>query len=232
MMNNGFLKLSRRFFDHTFWSAKRKFSKAEAFLDLIASANFAPKKVMVGNSLIYIERGQQVASLRFLAERWGWSKNKVSSFLKLLENDQILGQQQTQGQTILTLCNYDTYNSNESLNGTPSGTKKGHERDTKGTKQKKVRTKEVNIRGFKKPTLDEIQAYGETLNPPFKDPQGFLDYYESNGWKVGRNPMKDWQATVRNWNRKNRPTQDQPKEGQVDPITNKVFAGGMWRKRG
>lgn len=51
---------------------------------------------------------------------------------------------------------------------------------------------------FKKPTVDEVAAYvtaqGYTI-----DPQYFIDYYDSNGWKVGRNPMKDWKATVRNW---------------------------------
>ena len=33
------------------------------------------------------------------------------------------------------------------------------------------------------------------------DPQQFLDYYTSNGWRVGRTPMKDWQAAVRTWER-------------------------------
>ena len=35
------------------------------------------------------------------------------------------------------------------------------------------------------------------------DYQYFYDYYESNGWKVGKNLMKDWKATLRNWNRRN-----------------------------
>ena len=33
------------------------------------------------------------------------------------------------------------------------------------------------------------------------DAEYFIDHYESNGWKVGKNPMKDWKATVRNWER-------------------------------
>lgn len=53
----------------------------------------------------------------------------------------------------------------------------------------------------KKPTLEEIQNYinEENLNV---DAQVFYDYYESNGWKVGRNTMKDFKATLRNWSRK------------------------------
>ena len=31
------------------------------------------------------------------------------------------------------------------------------------------------------------------------DPDRFVDYYISNGWRVGKNPMKDWRATVRTW---------------------------------
>ncbi|MBQ6670217.1 MAG: hypothetical protein IJM80_01140, partial [Firmicutes bacterium] len=31
------------------------------------------------------------------------------------------------------------------------------------------------------------------------DPERFIDYYDANGWKVGRNPMKDWKAAVRTW---------------------------------
>jgi hypothetical protein len=34
------------------------------------------------------------------------------------------------------------------------------------------------------------------------DAQHFVDYYDSNGWKVGKNPMQDWRATVRSWARR------------------------------
>lgn len=53
---------------------------------------------------------------------------------------------------------------------------------------------------FTPPTLEEVQAYcierGNTV-----DPQHFIDYYTSNGWKVGKNTMKDWKAAVRTWER-------------------------------
>ena len=53
---------------------------------------------------------------------------------------------------------------------------------------------------FAKPTLEEVKAYClERKNKV--DAQRFFDYYESNGWKVGRNSMKDWKATVRTWER-------------------------------
>lgn len=54
---------------------------------------------------------------------------------------------------------------------------------------------------FKPPTLEEVQAYCQERNNCV-DPQRFIDYYASNGWKVGRNSMKDWKAAVRSWERK------------------------------
>lgn len=53
---------------------------------------------------------------------------------------------------------------------------------------------------FTKPTLADIQAYCIERNNNV-DAERFYDYYEANGWKVGKNPMKDWKASVRTWER-------------------------------
>ena len=54
---------------------------------------------------------------------------------------------------------------------------------------------------FKPPTVEEVAAYirekGYRINA-----EQFIDYYESNGWMVGKSHMKDWKATVRNWERR------------------------------
>ena len=55
---------------------------------------------------------------------------------------------------------------------------------------------------FAKPTVDDVRAYcAERGNSV--DAQKFVDYYESNGWRVGKNAMKDWRAAVRTWERNN-----------------------------
>ena len=59
---------------------------------------------------------------------------------------------------------------------------------------------------FTPPTLAEVQAYVFERQSPV-DPQGFIDFYESKGWLVGKTPMKDWKAACRNaekWERWNR----------------------------
>lgn len=53
---------------------------------------------------------------------------------------------------------------------------------------------------FTKPTLEEVKAYCLERNNNV-DAERFYDYYEANGWKVGKNSMKDWKASVRTWER-------------------------------
>lgn len=53
---------------------------------------------------------------------------------------------------------------------------------------------------FVPPTVEEVRAYCQERKNSV-DPERFVDYYKSNGWKVGKNPMKDWKAAVRTWER-------------------------------
>jgi len=55
---------------------------------------------------------------------------------------------------------------------------------------------------FQKPTLEEVKAYCQERNN-FVDAEKWFDYYTANGWKVGKNSMKDWKATIRTWERNN-----------------------------
>jgi len=57
-----------------------------------------------------------------------------------------------------------------------------------------------NVKRFIKPTLEQIKKEYPNL-----DALRFYNYYESNGWRVGRNPMKDWKAAARNWLSKEKP---------------------------
>ena len=62
----------------------------------------------------------------------------------------------------------------------------------------------AKVKRFVKPTLDDIFDYcSERQNNV--DYQKFYDYYSSNGWKVGKNPMKDWKAAVRTWEKNETP---------------------------
>jgi len=98
---------------------------------------------------------------------------------------------------------------------------------------------------FQKPTLDELIAYKQKANLVLVDCEAFFDFYESKGWVVGKNPMKDWQAAMRNWDRtererggkcKNTPTntsvvlREAPMAGEMDDayferVANEIISG-------
>jgi hypothetical protein len=49
-----------------------------------------------------------------------------------------------------------------------------------------------------RPTLEEVAAYCQERGKGV-DPQKWFDHYSANGWKVGKNPMREWKAAVRTW---------------------------------
>ena len=73
---------------------------------------------------------------------------------------------------------------------------------------------------FVKPTLDEVTEYCN-LRGAGIDPQGFIDFYESKDWMIGKNKMKDWKAAVRTWMRKDR------ERKQVQPVNVKKKEAGL-----
>jgi hypothetical protein len=76
---------------------------------------------------------------------------------------------------------------------------------------------------FKKPEMPELDLYAAKIGLPVLEIQKFFDYYESNGWRVGRNPMKSWQAAMRNW--KNNLQTYASKTRQQNPPVNPRNAG-------
>ena len=73
----------------------------------------------------------------------------------------------------------------------------GEERIGKGRKGEEKETLQTPS-AFQPPTLSQLEAYCGEMGFQI-DGQSFLDYYESNGWMVGQNPMQDWKAAVRRW---------------------------------
>ena len=57
-------------------------------------------------------------------------------------------------------------------------------------------------RRFSPPTVEEVSAYCQERQNAV-DPQRFVDFYVSKGWRIGNNPMKDWKAAVRTWEQRN-----------------------------
>lgn len=140
---NGYLKLQRKFYSHWLWEEKRTFSKAEAWLDLLQLAAYAPTKRIIRGQLIRLDEGECIASVRYLAVRWGWGKDKAAKFMLLLESDDMIRRMSRQGETIIFLCNYRDYTTSLDTDAdrkADSGqTVSRQSPDTEQTKDKKVK---------------------------------------------------------------------------------------------
>lgn len=164
-MNQGYVGLFRKFFDHEFWKERRKYSKAEAWIDLMQSARYGegPETLFDKRGSYILEYGDVYISLRYLGERWQWSKNKVQGFLNYLEKrGSILVKKRDSHRTIIHIINLKTYKDWIKGRRDSEGTVKGQSRDSEGTKKKKVKkdNKEKNkdIYGeFKNVKLNEDQ---------------------------------------------------------------------------
>lgn len=109
-------------------------------------------------------------------------------------------------------CNTDVTQVKQLCNGEKEKEKELEiELDNKcaSTKQKRKR--------FVKPTISDIEQYCSEKNISI-NAQQFIDYYESNGWKVGRNSMKDWQATVRRWASNNYGKKKNSKDNAINVV--------------
>jgi hypothetical protein len=58
----------------------------------------------------------------------------------------------------------------------------------------------IKAKKFVKPSIEEIDTYCRERKNSI-NAERFFDFYQSKGWKVGNQPMKDWRAAVRTWER-------------------------------
>ena len=74
-------------------------------------------------------------------------------------------------------------------------------RESTSNNNRITNTTTTTTRRMKKPTLEEVTNFVTSKKYTF-NPEQFFNYYESNGWRVGKNPMKSWQAACTTWQTK------------------------------
>jgi len=95
--------------------------------------------------------------------------------------------------------------------------------DSDSDSEKKKKKREGR---FTPPSLPQIKEYCQQRHReghPAVNPEKFLDYYEANGWKVGRNPMKDWKAAVRNWEQREKSPPEKPPKNAYFNVTQRQY---------
>lgn len=140
----GWIKLHRSVQDHWIYQEKRKFSKYEAWLDLLMMASHKDNKFVLGNELYDLKRGEFISSIRKLGERWSWSNTKVTQFLDLLKKDEMIDFKKDTKKTLITIVNYGVYHDSEEEKKTVIE----HKNDTKATQKHTIKN-EKNVKNEK-----------------------------------------------------------------------------------
>jgi hypothetical protein len=68
-------------------------------------------------------------------------------------------------------------------------------------KRREERESTESASRFSPPSIEEVKTYCRKVGSHIS-PEGFVDFYTANGWQIGRNPMRDWQAAVRSWGKR------------------------------
>jgi hypothetical protein len=194
---SSWIKLSRKIRTHWVYKDADYF---KAWVTILTEVNFKPAKVLIQGELLECNRGQSVNSLATWVSILGdeWTIQKFRTFIKLLEKDEMINIEGLRKTTRLTVCNYDSYQSEQQTNNTQT-TDKQHTANTQLTTNKNVKKEKNTI-----PTVEEFVAYGLSLVEDASI-EGLKLKYNSwlvNDWctnKAGKqHPIKNWKSTLNN----------------------------------
>jgi len=178
----GWIKLHRQILEWEWYSDNNCF---RLFLHLILKANHKEKRFKG----IELRVGSIVTSRDLLARETGLSSQQIRTALtKLISTNEITSVTSSQG-TIIQIVSYEKYqvSTNEITNEQPTS----NQQSTTNNNVKKEKK-------FIVPTFNDVLEYCMQNNLDV-DGIKFINFYESKGWMVGKNKMKDWKAAIRTW---------------------------------
>lgn len=148
----GWIKLHRSIQNHWLYQERRVFSRYEAWLDMLMMANHKDNRVVLGNEFLDVQRGQFITSIRKLCDKWGWSKTKVTQFLKMLESDEMIVYFSDTKKTVITIGKYGFYQAGEDN----EKTEEGHIEDTEETRKSTNKNDKETKKEIYTPQFDEF----------------------------------------------------------------------------
>ena len=209
---NGWIKLHRQIIKH--WIFMNPVY-LKAWITILIEVNHTEKKVLIESELIACKSGQSINSLGTWVKIFGrgWTIQKVRTFFNLLKKDLMIKLEGMRKTTRLTVCNYASYQDVQQ-----AGNKQVTSKQQAGNKQVTTNKKEKKDKNEKKeeniipPTCEMIEIYGESRGLKI-DITKFYNHYESKGWMIGKNKMKNWQAAYRTW---------EPKQQKIKPAMERL----------
>lgn len=215
-IEGGYVHLYRRLWDHPVF---RDLTEAAVFVWMVSMAAWRPTRVRYKNLTITLARGQLAISSRDLATKWGWSEAKARRYLDRLQTDAMTDAATDAGVNVVTICNYNEYQSSAGESDAPSdAAPTQHRRSTDAQNKEGNKGKKENIRDIppvspaeSKSTASKGTRIAEDWSPGEKGTayalgKGFAldqigtmaDHFHSDRTAKGV-VMKDWDAAWRTW---------------------------------
>jgi len=213
-MNNGWISIHRKMIDWEWYGDSNVF---RLFMHLLLKVNHKDKKWRG----IIIKSGSHMTGRKILSAELNLSEQQIRTALNKLKSTNDITIQATKDYSMISITNWDSYQginqqiTNEQPTSNQRATTNNNVNNDNNINNKDIPDK-PRRKIFKKPTLEEVAEYCEERNNQVNAEQ-WIDHYSSNGWKVGKNSMKDWKASVRTWEKNNHGTRTGQQSGQAAP---------------
>lgn len=169
--DKGYVKIYRGIRDHWIWDDEKAL---KAWIDMIMLANHHESKTFFNGRMVTVERGSFITSVRNLAKRWGWGKDKVLRFLRDLEADSMIDRKADTKKTLITLVKYSFYQDYGQKKQTPTRTRPrtltGTQTGTQTSHSEYIKEGQKTLKKKKKEIIPELEPDDEYDLEGWEDP--------------------------------------------------------------
>ncbi|RXM72700.1 DnaD domain-containing protein [Clostridium tetani] len=166
----GWISLYRALEDSWLWEDK-PFVRGQAWIDLLLQANHKDRKTFSKGELVNIKRGSFLTSDQALADRWGWSRKKVRTFLDVLVEEQMVELERSPKGTSLSIVKWDLYQRGGTTEEQPKIQQKDNRRTTEEQRRVQQRNTNNNDNNYNNINNDNNSS-GSTPN--------YIEFFNSN----------------------------------------------------
>lgn len=198
-MKTGWVRIHRQIEENPLWLSE-PFTRAQAWIDLIVFANHKPGFFYVRGNKVSLDRGQIGWSQVSMASRWRWNRKKVVGFLKQLEMGQQITQQNNTVTSIITIKNYDRFQSEGTAEGTAEGQQRVHKQEEQKNKNNSLFTVLPEKKYSKLTDLTELDF--QELASDYGVPVSFVksQFEVMSNWLMAKGKSyKNYKAGLRNF---------------------------------
>lgn len=214
-MAEGWIKLHRKIIESSVFDNPKLL---KLWVWCLCKASHSEREIVIGKQIVKINPGQFVFGRLAAADALKMNDRTVYDYIKTLEKLGMICINSNNKYSLVTVVNWELYQCSEYDNQQQSTIKSTMQSTMQSTIESTIKNdtnknvkndKECikNVKNiFRPPTVEDVKAYCIERNNGI-DAESFVSFYESKGWMIGKNKMKDWKAAVRTWERSRKQNQ-------------------------